>query len=78
MDRLCFIIHSHNKKKRHLTAISLKVKTTYVALVVRSERSPRVHKYNFEAKKKKGVSGSMGSDPLRLEDRVTSNKQANF
>lgn len=75
MDGLCFVIHSHNKKRRHLTAISLEVKTTYVALVVRSESSLRVHKYNFEAKKKKrGVSGSMGSDPLRLEDRVTSNK----
>lgn len=50
MDGLCFIIHSHNKKRRHLTAISLKVKTTYVALVVRSEGSLRVHKYIFEAK----------------------------
>lgn len=44
------MIHNHNKKRRHLTTISLKVKTTYVALVVRSEGSLRVHKYIFEAK----------------------------
>lgn len=50
MDGLCFIIHSHSKKRRHLTAISLKAKTTYVAPVVRSESSLRVHKYIFEAK----------------------------
>lgn len=52
MDGLCFIVHSNNKKRRHLTAISLEVKTTYVALVVRSASSLRVHKYIFEAKEK--------------------------
>lgn len=51
MDGLCFIIHSHSKKRRHLTAISLKVKPTYVVLVVRSESSVRVHKYIFETEK---------------------------